>query len=39
MALSHFYEIGTRLGFTPEQIEQAYFDKNKINLERQSTGY
>ena len=27
------------LGFTWEQIEQAYFDKNKINHERQERGY
>lgn len=27
------------LGFTWEQIEQAYFDKNKINHERQNNGY
>lgn len=28
-----------RLGFTWEQIEQAYLDKNKINHARQNTGY
>lgn len=27
------------LGFTWEQIEQAYFAKNKINFERQANGY
>ena len=27
------------LGFTWEQIEQAYFEKNKINHERQENGY
>ncbi|WP_343779553.1 dUTP diphosphatase [Virgibacillus salarius] len=27
------------LGFTWEQIEQAYLDKNKVNHERQANGY
>ncbi len=31
--------LGYRLGFTWEQIEQAYFDKNKVNHERQENGY
>lgn len=31
--------LGTMLGFTWEQIEQAYYDKNKINHERQENGY
>jgi len=34
-----FILLGDALGFTREQIEQAYFDKNKINHERQNTGY
>jgi|SRR5690625_1270776 len=34
-----FLGLGDMLGFTWEQIEQAYFDKNKINHERQNTGY
>lgn len=32
-------ELGYVLGFTWEQIEQAYYSKNQINHERQSTGY
>lgn len=31
--------LGKRLGFTWEQIEQAYMEKNKINHVRQETGY
>src|SRR5699024_324719 len=27
------------LGFTWQQIEQAYYEKNKINHERQASGY
>ncbi len=34
-----FLSIGKRLGFTWEQIEQAYFDKNAINHKRQESGY
>jgi len=31
--------LGEMLGFTWEQIEQAYFDKNKENHRRQDNGY
>lgn len=31
--------LGEMLGFTWNQIEQAYMDKNKINHERQDSGY
>ncbi|SEP57391.1 Dimeric dUTPase, all-alpha-NTP-PPase (MazG) superfamily [Virgibacillus subterraneus] len=34
-----FIALGKELGFTTEQIEQAYLDKNKINHERQEAGY
>ncbi|MCU7712453.1 dUTP diphosphatase [Priestia sp. JV24] len=34
-----FVELGEMLGFTWEQIEQAYFEKNKINHTRQEQGY
>ncbi|PIC59081.1 hypothetical protein CSV80_00735 [Sporosarcina sp. P12(2017)] len=34
-----FLGLGEMLGFTWEQIEQAYYSKNKINHERQATGY
>lgn len=37
--LNTFLDLGTMLGFTWEQIEQAYYDKNKVNHERQSNGY
>lgn len=31
--------LGEMLGFTWEQVEQAYFKKNKINHQRQESGY
>lgn len=31
--------LGSILGFTLEQIEQAYFAKNKVNHQRQEDGY
>ncbi|WP_158738645.1 dUTP diphosphatase [Alteribacillus sp. YIM 98480] len=34
-----FIQLGERLGFTWDQIEQAYLDKNATNHERQVTGY
>ena len=34
-----FQMLGELLGFTPDQIEQAYYAKNEINHERQATGY
>ena len=34
-----FIGLGQSLGFTWNQIEQAYLDKNKINHERQLDGY
>lgn len=34
-----FIGLGEMLGFTWDQIEQAYFDKNKVNHNRQATGY
>jgi dimeric dUTPase (all-alpha-NTP-PPase superfamily) len=40
MAWILFLNLGiNRFGFTPEQIEQAYFSKNKINHARQTEGY
>ncbi|CAH1215163.1 hypothetical protein PAECIP111891_04220 [Paenibacillus allorhizoplanae] len=36
---SQFLGLGEMLGFTWEQIEQAYMDKNAVNHERQATGY
>lgn len=37
--LNTFITLGEMLGFTWEQIEQAYYDKNEINHERQNNGY
>lgn len=34
-----FWGLGIMLGFTWEQIEQAYYDKNQVNHERQDSGY
>lgn len=34
-----FIYLGEMLGFTWDQIEQAYYDKNTINHTRQNTGY
>lgn len=34
-----FYILGKMLGFTWEQIEAGYLEKNRINHERQVTGY
>lgn len=37
--LAYFLGLGFMLGFTWEQIEQAYMEKNAINHERQEQGY
>src|SRR5690606_208860 len=34
-----FVGLGEMLGFTWKQIEQSYLDKNKVNHERQESGY
>lgn len=34
-----FYHYYTSLGITTEELEQAYYDKNKINYERLENGY
>lgn len=39
LGLNNFLALGDSLGFTWEQIEQAYMDKNKVNHERQQNGY
>jgi dimeric dUTPase (all-alpha-NTP-PPase superfamily) len=31
--------LGDKLGFTWEQVEQAYFEKNAVNHQRQKNGY
>lgn len=37
--LTIFLNLGLQLGFTWEQIEQAYYSKNKENFARQERGY
>lgn len=37
--LGNYINLGILLGFTWEQIEQAYFEKNAINHQRQEVGY
>lgn len=39
VVMNNFLHLGEQLGFTEQQIEQAYLDKNKINFERQQNGY
>lgn len=39
LLFTRFIELGEILGFTWEQIEQAYMEKNAINHERQEQGY
>ncbi|MDR7073727.1 dUTP diphosphatase [Fictibacillus barbaricus] len=34
-----FMRLGTKLGFSYEEIEAAYLEKNLVNHERQNTGY
>ena len=37
--LARFIELGEKLGFTWEQVVDAYYKKNEINHERQENGY
>lgn len=37
--LHYFLKIGRKLGFTEEQIEEAYWEKYEINKQRQRDGY
>ena len=37
--ISVFLELGEMLGFTTDQIEQAYYQKNNINHQRQTDHY
>src|SRR5690625_3337436 len=37
--LLYFLSLGEMLSFTWEQVEQAYYQKNEINHERQANGY
>ncbi|WP_176714346.1 dUTP diphosphatase, partial [Limosilactobacillus reuteri] len=34
-----FLGLGKLLGFTWDEIEQAYFKKNEVNHKRQDSGY
>lgn len=37
--VSRFLALGEMLGFSWEEVEQAYLEKNKVNHERQEHGY
>ncbi|OOR30262.1 dUTP diphosphatase [Bacillus cereus] len=37
--IGQYLYLGSLLGFTEEQIEQAYMEKNKVNHQRQENGY
>ncbi|WP_373706316.1 dUTP diphosphatase [Jeotgalibaca porci] len=37
--MDYFYDYVESLGITPQELEQAYYDKNKINYERLENGY
>lgn len=39
MVFKEFLTLGEKLGFARNEIEAAYLEKNKINHERQATGY
>ncbi|WP_332629125.1 dUTP diphosphatase [Halalkalibacter flavus] len=34
-----FFSLGQQLGFSNEEVEKAYLVKNKVNHERQDSGY
>ncbi|MER2119234.1 MAG: dUTP diphosphatase [Solibacillus sp.] len=36
---TNFVQLGKSINFSWDEIEQAYFDKNQINHERQESGY
>ena len=37
--VSFYMSYVNELGITPQELEQAYYDKNKINYERLENGY
>ncbi|WOA61041.1 dUTP diphosphatase [Bacillus mycoides] len=37
--IEQYLYLGSLLGFTEEQIEQAYMEKNEVNHQRQESGY
>ncbi|MFF2179392.1 dUTP diphosphatase [Lysinibacillus sp. NPDC058147] len=38
-AFESFLQLGAKLGFTWDEVETAYYEKNKINHTRQENGY
>ena len=34
-----YLQLGELLGFSERDLQQAYYDKNEVNYERQQTGY
>lgn len=34
-----FIQLGNLLGFSEHEVQQAYYDKNKVNFQRQDDGY
>ncbi|WP_077616753.1 dUTP diphosphatase [Caenibacillus caldisaponilyticus] len=39
LVFAYFLGLGEMLGFTWEEVEKAYFEKNAVNHERQESGY
>lgn len=39
LAFTQYIDLGYALGFSWDEVEQAYIAKNKINHERQESGY
>ena len=39
LLVNYFFDYVTELGITDEELEQAYYDKNKVNYERLENGY
>ncbi|MET1166853.1 dUTP diphosphatase [Bacillus velezensis] len=39
IVVREFMNLGEKFGFTPDQIEAAYMDKNAVNHQRQQEGY
>lgn len=39
LLLAYFFGIASELGYNETSLEEAYYDKNKINYARQSNGY
>lgn len=37
--LIHFNQLGRKLGFTWDEVEESYYAKNKVNHARQENGY